>query len=296
MNTKKSRRSNFQITLTLLYLISFAFLVYFIITGSNFYLTSLMERPHHPGYRSLRPAGIIGHGFGVVGSLMMLFMLLYSVRKRTKIFKNFGFLSGWLNLHIYFGIIGPLLIVLHSTFKVHGLIAVSFWSMVAVALSGILGRYLYTQIPRTISGKELSLGELNKLDDEITDYIHSRYQLDAQNMSKFVEIVKQPARTNKGALSLLLGIIFSDIFRPFRYYQVKRKISKQYRFSKKVVRQIAKSLLRKELLERRINQWSTIHQLFHYWHVIHKPFAIIMYIIMLIHILVAVYVGYIWIL
>ena len=296
MISRKNGFSSFKITLILLYLVSFALIAYFVMTGADFYLTSFMERPHHSSYRSLRPAGVVSHGLGVIGSLMMLFMLLYSVRKRTRIFKNFGFLSRWLNLHIYFGIIGPLLIVLHSTFKVHGLIAVSFWSMVAVALSGILGRYLYIQIPRTISGKELSLGELNKLDDEITDYIHSRYQLDAQNMSKLVEIVKQPARKKKGSLSLLLGIIFSDIFRPFRYYQLKRKISKQFRFGKKVVRQITKSLLKKELLERRINQWSTIQQLFHYWHVIHKPFAIIMYIIMLIHIMVAIYVGYIWIL
>ena len=292
MISRKNGFSSFKITLILLYLVSFALIAYFVMTGADFYLTSFMERPHHSSYRSLRPAGVVSHGLGVIGSLMMLFMLLYSVRKRTRIFKNFGFLSRWLNLHIYFGIIGPLLIVLHSTFKVHGLIAVSFWSMVAVALSGILGRYLYIQIPRTISGKELSLGELNKLDDEITDYIHSRYQLDAQNMSKLVEIVKQPARKKKGSLSLLLGIIFSDIFRPFRYYQLKRKISKQFRFGKKVVRQITKSLLKKELLERRINQWSTIQQLFHYWHVIHKPFAIIMYIIMLIHIMVAIYVGY----
>jgi hypothetical protein len=134
------------------------------------------------------------------------------------------------------------------------------------------------------------------MDDELTEYIHSRYQLDAQNMTKLVEYEKQPARKKKGDLGLLIRIIFSDIFRPLRYYQLKKRISKQFRFSKKVVSQIAKSLLRKELLERRINQWSTIHQLFHYWHVIHKPFAIIMYVIMLIHIMVAIYVGYLWIL
>jgi hypothetical protein len=255
-----------------------------------------MERPHHPDYRSLRPAGLVGHGFGVIGSLMMLFMLLYSVRKRTRIFKNFGFLSHWLQLHIYFGIIGPLLIVLHSTFKVHGLIAVSFWSMVAVALSGVLGRYLYVQIPKTISGKELSLDELSALDDELTLHIRNQYQFNEQNMSDLVQFIKQPVNKNKGTLTLLIGIIFSDIFRPFRSHQLRKKISKKFNFNKKLVRHIAGILLRKELLERRINQWSTIHQLFHYWHVIHKPFAILMYIIMIIHIMVAIYVGYIWIL
>lgn len=291
----KKKISLFQISMMLLYLISFTVIIYYIIIGINFYLTSFLERPHHPDYRSLRPAGLISHGFGVIGSGMMLIMLLYSVRKRTRIFKNLGFLSHWLQLHIYFGIVGPLLIILHSTFKVHGLIAVSFWSMVAVALSGVLGRYLYIQIPKTISGKELSLDELNALDDALTLNIQTNYTLTAENLARLEDLIKLPENISRGTLNSLARMISSDIFRPFRYFQIRRKVSKEFGFPGKLIRQISHTLLRKELLERRINQWSAIHQLFHYWHVIHKPFAILMYFIMLIHILVAVYVGYAWI-
>jgi hypothetical protein len=292
---KDKRIFFFRSVMVLLYLLSFAVIIYFLVLGKDFYTMALMERPHHPDYRNLRPAGLTGHGLGVIGSLMMIFMLLYSVRKRTRIFKNFGFLSNWLRLHIYFGIIGPLLIVLHSSFKVHGVIAISFWSMIAVAMSGVLGRYLYIQIPRTISGKELSLDELKNIDEEMTREINSRYLLNDGDMARLKQLVSRPPGKNKDIVRILLEIIFSDFLRPVRYLQLRRQISRQFKFGRQVIHKIARSLLRKEVLERRINQWSAVQELFHYWHVIHKPFAIIMYIIMIVHIMIAIYVGYAWI-
>ena len=291
----KKKFSKFQFILIFIYIVAFSIIFFFLLSGTDFYLTTIMERPHHPDYRSLRPAGLKGHGFGVIGSLMMLLMLLYSVRKRTRLFKNFGFLSHWLQLHIFLGITGPLLIVLHSSFKVHGLIAVSFWSMVAVALSGVLGRYLYIQIPRTISGKELSLEELAKMDQEITVQLQNESDLDDQQTGDLLDLITQPLDKKSASFISLMQIIFADILRPIRYFQLKRQIAKSFKIKKQLLHRIAKILLKKEILERRIRQWSTVHQLFHYWHVIHKPFAILMYVIMFIHILVAVYVGYIWI-
>jgi hypothetical protein len=40
---------------------------------------------------------------------------------------------------------------------------------------------------------------------------------------------------------------------------------------------------------------ENIHKLFYYWHVFHKPFAIIMYLIMIVHIAISVWLGYTWI-
>ncbi len=97
---------------------------------------------------------------GVIGSAMMLVMLLYSARKRLDSWQKWGSIASWLDIHIFFGIFGPLFVILHSTFKVNGLVAISFYSMIAVALSGILGRYLYLQIPRNIRGHELSIQDL----------------------------------------------------------------------------------------------------------------------------------------
>ena len=68
--------------------------------------------------------------------------------------------------------------VLHSSFKVGGLVSISFWSMVAVALSGVFGRYLYLQIPRTRAGEELSLAEVEKADRELTRRLREEFGAD----------------------------------------------------------------------------------------------------------------------
>ena len=88
---------------------------------------------------------------------MMTVMHLYSVRKRLRPLRRLGRAAraGSTSTSCW-GSSGPLFVVLHSSFKVGGLVAISFWSMVAVALSGVFGRYLYLKIPRTRAGEELT--------------------------------------------------------------------------------------------------------------------------------------------
>jgi len=291
----KSNTSLITIILIILYVVSFIFLAYFLVSGSDFYLTSFQERPHHSDYRILRPAGIISHAFGVIGSAMMILMLFYSVRKRIRRLQNLGYLSSWLRVHIYFGIIGPLLIILHSSFKVQGLIAVSFWSMVAVALSGLLGRYLYLQIPRTIAGNEIDFKELEQMNQNLAQEITNKYQIETNQLESVEVSIFPRVRPEKGLIIALFSMIFNDTIRPFRIHRLRNHLKKKLNMSSHTVSQLLTTIKRKAMLQRRISMWNAIHQLFHYWHVIHKPFAIIMYIIMLVHIMVAVYVGYIWI-
>ena len=132
--------------------------------GASFYATPLGERAHHEGYWHWKAGGSIGLLLGMVGAGMMVVLLLYSVRKRVKALRRAGPIARWLDIHIYLGVVGPLLIILHTAFKVGGLVALSFWSMIAVALSGVVGRFLYLHIPRTRAGEELSLRELQHAD------------------------------------------------------------------------------------------------------------------------------------
>ena len=109
---------------------------------------------------------------------MMTVMHLYSVRKRVKLLRRLGALRKWLDLHILMGILGPLFVVLHSSFKVGGLVSISFWSMVAVALSGVFGRYLYLQIPRTRAGEELTLAEVERADRDLAQRLRDEFGAD----------------------------------------------------------------------------------------------------------------------
>src|SRR3989339_2239535 len=144
--------------------------IYLGYSGYSYYLTPYEERFFHPVHTILKPSGIIGHGLGIIGSLMMLVGVgLYMMRKRLKSFSRLGAIKHWLELHIFLCSVGPILVLYHTAFKFGGIVAVSFWCMIAVVISGVIGRFIYIQIPRTIQGQEYSLDELKSLDK---DYSH----------------------------------------------------------------------------------------------------------------------------
>ena len=104
-----------------------------------------------------QPSGLLGHGLGIVGFLMMLSTeTLYSLRKRLPRFTTWQ-MSTWLQIHIFTGIVGSYLVVLHSAWKFNGLAGVVTFLTVVIVVSGFVGRYIYTAVPRTLDGAELSV-------------------------------------------------------------------------------------------------------------------------------------------
>ncbi|KAA3613167.1 MAG: hypothetical protein D8M58_12730 [Calditrichaeota bacterium] len=272
-----------------LYLISFLFIGYALFTYWDYYILPLELRPRHAEYRFLKPGGLFGHGVGIIGSAMMILLLFYSLRKRTNIFGKIGAISRWLDIHIFFGTVGPLLIILHSTFKLNGIVSVSFWSMVLVALSGFVGRYLYVQIPRTIRGQELSMDDVKKASDVIGQKLQAIYDISIDEINQLEKAISGSVRGS------LFAIFFADITRFFKSRSIQRQLQRRRNIPKNKSKQFVELLTEKALYDRRIMIWAKVHKLFHYWHVFHKPFAIIMYVIMLIHTGVSIWLGYTWI-
>ena len=149
------------------------------ISGTSYYLLPIEERFFHPLHNTLKPSGFIGHGIGIIGSIMMILgVALYMVRKRVKKFSRIGILKHWLEFHIFLCSVGPLLILYHTAFKFGGLVAVSFWSMLAVVISGVVGRFIYIQIPRNIQGNELDFNQLMKMNDDLYYRLRNDYKVD----------------------------------------------------------------------------------------------------------------------
>lgn len=289
------RDKRFRLFLTMLYICTIIVYVYFAYRGFDYYSTPLQERPRHMDYSILKPGGDIGHGFGIFGSLMMMIMLLYSVRKRKTIFNKLGPISHWLDIHIYFGIFGPLFIILHSSLKVGGLVAISFYSMLAVALSGILGRYLYMQIPRNIRGHELSLKDSEVLNNQLTEQLKNKYDF-SDDMIRTIEEHTQVQRLESKSIAVFFASLFwQDMQHFFQFRRLKKQYRQEHHLSKKEIKMLMSITRQKIALVRKLFVLDRVHHLFHYWHVIHKPFAIIMIVIMFVHIGVAVAFGYTWI-
>lgn len=287
---REPRLTAFRVFLAFLYAVSLLAVLFLLSQGGSYYATPLSERAHHPGYWTWKAGGSAGQRMGVVGASMLVLLLLYSVRKRVKLFRRAGALSRWLDLHIYLGVVGPLLVVLHTGFKVGGLVALSFWSMVAVALSGVLGRFLYLQIPRTRAGEELTLAQVEALDQSLSDRLRQDFRLPDAALLR-LNALSAGFEETRGLRRGLVGIGFGN-------GELRRDLRAFARECRSVPRgvfdEFERVALQKALLRRRILLWDRLHELFHYWHVFHKPFAVVMYLFMIVHIAVAVMTGYGW--
>ena len=281
--------------LLLLYLTALVVLLYYAWDGMDYYQTALLDRPHHLEHQNVKPGGIRGHGLGILGTGMMILLLTYSLRKRGRVFGQLGTITRWLDFHIFLGIMGPLFVILHTAFKLNGIVAISFWSMIAVALSGVLGRYLYLQIPRNIQGNELHIQDLEQANKEFTHDILSEYSVTELDISVAENKIAGTISQRKSGLGILVSMLFSDVFRFFRIMIIKRYLRKKGGLSRIQTKKLIETMKKKAILNRRIILWEKVHQLFHYWHVIHKPFAIVMYLIMIIHVALTVIFGYRWI-
>jgi hypothetical protein len=105
-----------------------------------------------------RASGLFGHGIGIFGFILMLMTeTLYSLRKRSRL-ARWGRPAVWLRFHIITGLVGPYMVLLHSSWRYNGLAAAAMLMTVIVVFSGIIGRYIYTRIPRGPGGEELSNG------------------------------------------------------------------------------------------------------------------------------------------
>ena len=261
--------------------------------GYAYYKISLEERFFSPDNAVLKPSGTWGHGMGILGSLFMILgVSLYMARKRYRIFSRLGILKHWLEFHIFLCTLGPILVLFHTSFKFGGIVAISFWSMVAVFLSGVVGRFIYIQIPRTIEGRELSLNEIRDMKGDIAEALSSSIQLDEVSYKVIVDSIK--IKTDFRQSNFLV--------RGFRKYMDTRKTLKTVKSVlkknnlSKAQRDKVLSLVKNEMsLNRRIERLVLMQNLFKYWHVAHLPFALVMLVIMVIHVAVTIVFGYRWV-
>ena len=277
-------------TLVSIVAITAIFLAY---KGIPYYSTSLEERFYHPDHDYFKPSGLFGHPLGIVGTLLILIgVASYIARKRYSFLARFGRLKYWLEFHIFLCSLGPVMVLFHTAFKFGGIVSIAFWSMVAVVLSGVIGRFIYIQIPRTIQGRALSLNEVKEMKTNLKDVLKNSYQLDGSSLARITESAR--VQTHSSGNNLLAGIAR-------KYFEDKktiRSIKKDLRAEKlplKDVREVTKLVKNEMSLNNRIERLHIMQQLFKYWHVAHLPFAIIMLVIVLIHVGITLAFGYKWV-
>ena len=277
------------------FVVGIAVLILLAINGYQYYSTPIEERFFDPSHATLKPSGGLGHGLGIIGTLMMIFgVAIYMFRKRSRKLFTFGYLKHWLEFHIFLCTVGPILVLYHTAFKFGGIVSVSFWSMVLVVLSGVVGRFIYIQIPRTIQGKEIDMNDLASMREDLIEKMKLEMLFDVRLIKELDELASPDRYKSLNILDTLL-FYFKDFFR-IRSFQSKLKKNLAVAGFSKIRRKEIKNKAQTEIiLSRRLGMLRTMQNLFRYWHVAHLPFAIAMFVIMIIHVLVTITFGYKWI-
>jgi hypothetical protein len=282
-----------KVYITTLTVITFTVLLYLIYQGISYYNTSIEERFYHPDHKVLKPSGVLGHGLGIVGSLFMIIgVSSYMARKRYRVFARFGQLKHWLEFHIFLCTLGPIMVLFHTSFKFGGIVSISFWSMVAVFLSGVIGRFIYIQIPRSIEGRELTLSEVKGLRNDIGEIITNIYHLDEESQRTILESTRQKDISNQ---SSWLSKYVNKYLENKKSIRKIKSVLKKNNLSRTEKGHVITLVKNEILLDRRIERLQTMQNLFKYWHVAHLPFALVMLVIMVIHVAVTIVFGYKWI-
>jgi hypothetical protein len=289
-----------RIRLRLLYLLAIVSNLAIFIYGFDYYKLSAIDRPFSPKHHLLRPSGPVGLYLGFLGVSLFIGIFLYPLRKHWAWLGQIGKTRHWLDIHVLMGLTAPLIIAFHSTFKFRGIAGMAFWIMFAVSASGVVGRYLYTQIPRRVTTVELSMKELQELQENLWEQLASQDLLPEADLRS---LLRMPNAQRVRRLPIPIALVYMvilDIMRKFGVARLRRHASGQYFVTffgfvptrHRDVEKAVQAAAEEAALSKRLLFLSRSQKVFHAWHVIHKPFSYAFAVLALMHIGLQFVLGY----
>jgi hypothetical protein len=250
--------------------------------GYTFYLLSVEDRVEHPDFRTLRPTGLLGNGYGWVAAMLIVLNLAYLIRRRFG-GARLGSMQKWLDIHVFTGLLAAVLVSFHSAFQIRTPIAAtSTASLGLVVVTGIIGRFLFALAP---------MGSRERLRDAL-DSIEAT--LPGHRAPLADAIAKRPGPDVPANASLLRSV--ASIFAWLRAGRARRQAIKQLvpprRQQSKLQRAAVAELCAAATVEARA---SGIGALLRSWRGLHRFFALLMLAAVILHGGVAWYYGYRWI-
>lgn len=263
--------------------------------GSPYYLLAQAGRVRHAWHPWLRPSGYVGQTIGVLAFALFLFLWLYPLRKRVRWLAFTGSVPRWLDVHVAAGIVVPLAGAVHAGWRFRGLIGLGYAAMLVVALSGVVGRYIYVRIPRRRDGLELSREEAAGRRRELVAELATATGLDPQR----IEATLAPAAANAAGLGLASAVaqmVRDDVARRRAAWRLAAEVrtARPQALDRRALRRVLALARREMALAQQARMLDATHRLFRFWHAAHQPFAISAFVAVALHVAVVVAVGATW--
>jgi hypothetical protein len=223
---------------------------------------------------------------GYLGTALMVLSMAYLLQRRFGWFHRTATNQFWLDVHLMTGIVGPLFIVLHSALRLTTWVSIPFWSMVAVVISGVLGRYLYTLVPSLTSKHDLAILAHRRAITELAADHPAAGEHACQVLQR--ETRRSEAAWDIGLVLLLAWVLGDDVRRIWTRARNRRALARIA--PRKIARQIAHRIDRVVVFERRKELAPRGKALLRSWKRVHVPFSIVLLVTMLAHIAFALHV------
>jgi hypothetical protein len=246
--------------------------------------------------RYITPQRGFGYGLGITGGSMMLLLLLYSARKRLRWLRWMGSIPAWFDVHMALGVIGPVLVLFHSNFKLGATNSnVALFSMLAVAGSGVVGRYIYTRLHANLEGHSYSLEQLKAAGTRMASqptsvqFLPELLRVLEKIEKRWIEAPRNPVWRLPHLLS---GALRVAIARWRMRVAIRHAVERAQRngseliaaHSQRLARVVELYARRRLDAGRRITEYQLYSKLFSLWHVLHIPLFFMLLIAGTVHV------------
>jgi hypothetical protein len=246
--------------------------------------------------RYITPQRGLGYWLGIIGGSMMLLLLVYSARKRYAWLRWLGAIPTWFQFHMMLGVVGPVLVLFHANFSLGATNSnVALISMLIVAGSGVIGRYIYTRLHAQMDGHVDTLEQLKAVGERLRtqstsiSFLPGLLQAIETVERRYIEAPRNP-------IGRFLHLCTGGPRLATARWQVRREIKeailKATRHDRVIranaprIAQVARRYADRRLeAGRRMTEYQMYAQLFSLWHVLHIPLFFILLIAGIVHVI-----------
>jgi hypothetical protein len=234
-----------------------------------------------------KPGEGLGYNLGLAGGLMMLTLLLYSARKHLTFMQGLGKLKHWFKIHMTLGVVGPVLVLFHTTFRLGSMNAtIAFYCMILVAGSGLIGRFVYTRIHKGLYGSRSTLKEAHADLAGSSGEINSKLSFFPKVEAKIKKFEHEALEKKRGFFAGVWYFLSFDARRMWLAWQCKRYIQLKLGASMSDVADEASDLVNQYLKQiQTVAQFKKFEQIFSAWHVLHIPLMYMMVATAIFHVI-----------
>jgi hypothetical protein len=266
--------------------------------GWDYYLMDAARRPFSPKHALLRPGGTFGLRLGVLGLLLFFMIYLYPLRKRWPWLAARGKTTRWLDYHVVLGLAAPVVISFHASFKAQGLAGAAYWTMIALTASGVVGRYFYAQIPRSLEAARSQLRELESTVPRLVELVPEG--LLPPDLAARITTLPAPEQVRTmSAAGALLAMGRLDLSRFLQIARIRRGAAGPSRTAGGLLPSgnpgLDKAILalrRQASLSKKMLFLARTQRIFYLWHVVHRPFSLSFAVLVILHLSVVFTLGF----